>query len=453
MNLRILAPLALAGALTLGACAGGAPKVAPTPQNLPALEAELARNPRDAGLMTKVGIAYFDAKQYGRARDVLQSALALGEQNYPGRVYLGLAFEELGQLDSARSAYTTAARLTRDARRKSEIEDRLILLTRKEMRAAAREAIAKEATLSGQAPAENTVAVMPFRYVGSNADLVPVGRGLTHLMITDLAKVSRLRLLEREQVQTLVDELALTDQGRVDPASGARSGRLLRASRVVQGSVQDVTGKTDLRFDATVVDASNANVVATGAASDQLQQLFSLEKAVLFRLIDQMGLTLSPAERRALSERPTADLQAFLAFSRGLEAEDRGDWPAAEAAFGAAASRDPSFRAAKEKQQTATRVAGTLTVTAPVLAGLGPTGEEPIRPEVPAQPAEPGGRGAILREGVLNTVPSLGGVLVTRVAPPVSRIPTTRPQLPETFNQDIPGNTFSGTIIIIITRP
>jgi hypothetical protein len=31
-----------------------------------------------------------------------------------------------------------------------------------------------------------------------------------------------------------------------------------------------------------------------------------------------MGVAITPAERRALSERPTADLQAFLAFSRGL---------------------------------------------------------------------------------------------------------------------------------------
>jgi len=450
MYVRTWVPLVSLGALALGACAGGPPPAAPAPRDLPTLEAELARNPKDAGLMTRVGIAYYQAKQYGRARDVLQSALVLGEQNYPARVYLGLTYEELGQLDSARVAYTTAAAQAGDSRRKAEIEDRLVLLTRKELRAAAKDAIAHEASLTAQPPIENAVAVLPFRYVGSNQDLVPVGRGLTHLMIADLSKLNRLRLLEREQVQALVDEMAMTEAGRVDPATGARSGRLLRAGRVLQGSVQDGPGKNDLRLDATVVNTTNANVVATGSGSDRLQQLFALQKQVLFRLVEQMGITLSPAEQRALSERPTADLQAFLAFSRGLEAEDRGDWQGAEASYGAAVARDPNFRAAKDRRQTTQRISTTATATPAELAGAGQGGQAT---EQPPSTNESDRRG-VLQDGVLNTVPSIGSTLTSRIGPaPVSRVPGTRPQLPEFLGSDNPAGGLFGTIIIIITRP
>ena len=59
--------------LTTG-CGGGTPPAQPTPANLPALVSEYSRNPRDAGLATKVGIAYYDAKQYQKARDVLKRA-------------------------------------------------------------------------------------------------------------------------------------------------------------------------------------------------------------------------------------------------------------------------------------------------------------------------------------------------------------------------------------------
>lgn len=440
-------PLAATAVFLAAGCAGGPPPSQPTPENLPALESEYSRNPQDAGLATRVGIAYYDGKQYQRARDVLRSALALGERNYPARVYLGLAYEELGQFDSARAQYTSAATLTSDARRKGEIQDRLTLLTRKELRAAAKDAIAREATLSTQPPAENAVAVFPFRYVGTNQELVPVGRGLTHLMISDLAKLGRLRLLEREQVQALVDEMALTDEGRVDPATGARSGRLLRAARVLQGSVQDVPGRTQVRLDAAMVNATNASVVASGTASDQLQQLFTMQKAVLLRLVEQMGITLSPAEQRAVSERPTVDLQAFLAFSRGLEAEDRGDWRSAEANFSAAVARDPNFRAARTKQQAAQRIAATIQTPATQLAGVGE--EEPGGGEAPGAPAN---RWSILRDGVLGTVPSVGSTVVSRLAP-VSRLPGTRPDLPEATGGDCPGCGLVGTIVIIITRP
>jgi hypothetical protein len=188
--------------------------------------------------------------------------------------------------------------------------------------------------------------------------------------------------------------------------------------------------------------------VASGTASDQLQQLFAMQKQVLNGLIQQMGITLSPAEQRALSERPTADLQAFLAFSRGLEAEDRGDWRAAEAGYSAAVARDPNFRVARDKQATARSVAATQTVSAAELAGGGgETGTE--------QPSGGNTRWAVLRDGVLNTSPSTGSTVVSRTGPaPVSRTPTTRPDLPEaTGSECVGGCQPIGTIIIIITRP
>jgi TolB-like protein len=446
--------------MLLCACAGGPAPQGPAPADIPALEAAQQQHPRDAGLLTRLGIAYYDDKQYGRSRDVLNSALTITPQNYAAHVYLGLAYEELGQLDSARASYNTAAAQARDAAQRGQVEDRLILLTRKELRDAARRAIAQESTLSPTPPAANAVAVFPFRYLGTNAELAPLGRGLTHLMITDLGKLSRLTLLERERVQALVDELALNESGRVDPVTGARSGRLLRAGRVVQGSVQEVAGNSDLRLDAAVVDATNSTVVATGTGSEQLQQLFTLEKQVLFRLLDQMGMTLTPAERRALSERPTADMQAFLAFSRGLEADDRGDFAAADAAYSAAVARDPNFRQARERQVTAQRSAQALVLPPAVLAGITPGGgfgpNGPIEDGTTATATT--GHGPILRTGVLYTVPTIGSNLDSRIAGgsgPVSRQPAARPPIEEALNADDASNIggLTGTVIIIVTRP
>ena len=462
MRMRSWAPAAVFSGVLLGACAGSQAPQGPAPaNNLPALEAAQQQHPRDAGLLTRLGIAYYDAKEYGRARDVLNSALVITNQNFPAHVYLGLSFEELGKLDSARASYTTAIGLAKDAKQRVEVEDHLTLLTRKELRQAAKDAIAQEAKLSTAPPAANAVAVFPFRYVGTNEDLRPLGRGLTNLMITDLGKLPRLTLLERERVQALVDEMALTEAGRVDPSTGARSGRMLRAARVVQGSLQDVPGKTDLKFDAAVVDAINASVVATGSGSDQLQQIFTVEKQVLFRLLDQMGIAITPAERRDLSERPTADMQAFLAFSRGLEAEDRGDYQAAEAGYSAALARDPNFRQARDRHTSAQRAAQASLVTPAVLAGLTPGGDlgggGPGTEGGPPSGSAPGSRVPILQTGVQYTVPSMGTSLTTRVGGggPVSRQPGTRPQLPETLGSDNAGTVggLSSTIIIIITRP
>src|SRR2546423_6806541 len=169
---------------------------------------------------------------------------------------------------------------------------------------------------------------MPFRSTATDSTRRPLERALAAVVVTDLSRVRRLRLVERERLQVLLDEIHLAASGRVDPTSGARSGRLIGAGQGVQGQFADLPS-APFRMDAAVVRASDAQVAATGTGSDQLRALFDIEKQVVLQLLDRMGITLTPAERAAISERPTRDIQAFLLYSRGLEAQDRGDFRSA----------------------------------------------------------------------------------------------------------------------------
>ena len=202
---------------------------------------------------------------------------------------------------------------------------------------------------------------------------------------------------------------------------------------------------------------------APGAMSSDPSSTWGWRGAALARVsgsfaiwVRVLGVAITPAERRDLTERPTADLQAFLAFSRGLEAEDRGDFAAAEANYSAALARDPNFRAARDRRTSAQRSAQAVQTTPSQLAGLEPGGGFGDNGPLGGTSAAPGGRGPILRSGLVNTIPSTGTTLTTRAGNgggPVSRQPGVRPQLPETLGGDgiTPGLT--STIIIIITRP
>jgi TolB-like protein len=442
--------LTASAALCLGACAGASQPAGVTPkgEDVSALEAQRARHPGDVTLLTKLGIAYYEAKNYERARESLMGTLAVEKKSYIATVYLGLSQEELGDLAGARTSYQAAAALTASETQKKEIANRLALLTKKELRQAAQKAIAQEDQLSKEIPAPNTVAVLPFRYLGTDDELRPLERGLTFLVITDLSRVKRLTLLEREQVQSLVDELKLSESGRVDPRTGARSGRLLRASSVVQGALQDVPATSKLKVDADVVSSTTAKIVASGTAVDKLQQLLDVEKQVVFQLLDRLGIRLTPAERRAVSERPTADLQAFLAFSRGLQAEDRGDYEAAEKEYAAAALRDPSFRVASQRQAATQQLTSVALVPPRQLAGVTFGAPAPVR----GGPLGPSPIMLSLRDG---TIPTIITQLPTGNVGGGSSPPPSRCVVCEgtgTDNPTLPGG-LTGNIIIIITRP
>lgn len=442
--------LALAGFVAIvSGCAHPVQTPAPTPADIPALEAARQQRPNDASVLTRLGIAYYDTKDYAKARDALRATLVVEPASYAAAIYLGLAYEELGNLDSARVSYNRAGTMRISSGQREELNNRLTLLTRKELQQDARNALAQEATLTRSAPVENTIAVFPFRYRGTNEELRPLERGLSQLIVTDLSKVTRLRLLERERVQALLDEMQMTDSGRVQTATGARSGRMLRAASVVQGTLQD-QNQTQLRLDANVVNATNAQVTASGAATDRLQQLFEVEKQVVFQLLEKMGITLSAAERRAISERPTADLQAFLAFSRGLEAEDRGDFQTAANEFNAAVARDPNFKTARDKQAQNQRMAAAMGTTPAQLAGI--QGGVPDARDRPQQPGSTTPRVATLKNVITGSVPSHGGLISGQVGG--GHPPVVRPPLPEAIQTDDPRTGgLTGQIIIIITRP
>ena len=303
--------------------------------------------PGPAGALATARAA-LDARQYAAARDAFRDWLSGHREDARGWLGLAAAFEGLDQLDSARAVYTRllAGKVPESARR--ELTGRLGLLARRALVEAAHAAVANEATLSALPPTPHTIAVLPFRYLGGDPQLRPLGRGIAQLVVDDLSKVGSLRLLERQAVQQLLDEMRLTAAGLVDPATGARPGRLLRAEHVIEGSFEQLPDTQRLRLDGSAVTTATATVAATASADDRLRQLFDIEKAVVFQLLDQLGIPLTAAERARIAERPTASLQAFLAFSRGLAAEDGGDFPAALRAYQAAARLDASFQLAAQ---------------------------------------------------------------------------------------------------------
>jgi hypothetical protein len=100
--------------------------------------------------------------------------------------------------------------------------------------------------------------------------------------------------------------------------------------------------------------------------------VFDLEKQLVFRIYDVLGVTLTTAEREKINENRSANLIAFLSYGRGLEALDRGNYNEASGFFNRATQIDPGFGRALNQRNEATQLqrAGSVSTLDIAVSGV-----------------------------------------------------------------------------------
>jgi tetratricopeptide (TPR) repeat protein len=335
------------GILGLSACAASLPDVGPA--DIPRLQQEVAAAPEDTNLQVQLGMAQFEAGDHETARVTLLGAVDAGNESGPAFLYLGMASEELEDWTAARDAYDRYLIVGASSEARDEVRNRLTLIGRNLLRAQAQQALTQEAQIAGTASVTpRSVAVLPLGFNSTRADLEPLVYALSDMMTTDFAVSNALVVLERAQIQSLLDEMSLTSSGYAEAATGARAGRLLRAEHVFQG-VLTTLGESDLRTDADVLNVPNTTSAGQLTESAVLEQLFDMEKQIVIRTIREvLGVDLTPAEEQAILENRMGNVLAFLAFGRGLRELDQGNYSAAMAQFEESSRLDPGSFAGRD---------------------------------------------------------------------------------------------------------
>ncbi|MDZ7272058.1 MAG: hypothetical protein ONB17_10615, partial [candidate division KSB1 bacterium] len=272
----------------------------------------LEEQPTDPQVLRDVGIALYGKEEYAAAIRALSKAFALDSTDARTLFYLGSAYEITGDLDGAIDMYRRYTRVGRMSQMRRALEGRLQVLLRRRLVEQAREALANEAALDTVRIPGNAVAVLNFARLGGPEELSPLEKGIAEMLITDLSKAKALRVVERARMQALLEEIGLGMTGLVDEATAPRLGRLLGVAKVVQGGFLGLEGE-QLRIEAALVDTRSRTLSGPRRVSGALQDFFRMEKALVFRILSEMGVPLSQEERDAILVVPTENILAFLA--------------------------------------------------------------------------------------------------------------------------------------------
>lgn len=371
----------LAALALLPGCAGARfPSASVTPEEIPRLEQLSRERPDDAAVRVRLGVAYDKAGQAELARTTLEEAVKLPEAPAAAWAYLGAIAERQQDYLAAEQAYARYVELGGRAARDAAAA-RLAYVRRQRMIQEAKLALAREAELSATPPDPAAVAVLPLVVEGPE-EYQPLGRGLAEMLATDLSLSSRLRILERARLQALLDEMRLSLAGYTDPEAGARTGRLLGAGRVVQGRVTvPEEGETQLR--AVLLNSAQPEDVRETGSRGPLEALLQLELRLALAMYRELGVELTQAELARLQDRPTVNLQAFLEYSRGLEAMDRGNFAEAAQRFRQAIEIDPNFQPAADKAAEAEELSEAAEAPLEVVAEAAATEAAEATSEAP----------------------------------------------------------------------
>jgi hypothetical protein len=195
--------------------------------------------------------------------------------------------------------------------------------------------------------AVRTLAVLDFENNSFfNAEAVqPLSKGLAQIMATELARCPSVRMVERRKLQSLVDEMKLSQAGVTGEENSLQVGRLAGAEILVFGGYL-VMPDGKMRMDARIVAVETGLTLQAGEATGKTRDALSLVRRLSRNVLKDLNLRLAEAGE---PQPGSVSLEALTQFSKGVELEDRGEADRAAECYRKVLSMEPEFGPARER--------------------------------------------------------------------------------------------------------
>jgi TolB-like protein/class 3 adenylate cyclase/tetratricopeptide (TPR) repeat protein len=160
---------------------------------------------------------------------------------------------------------------------------------------------AKWATSGGWAGIpEKSIAVLPFENLSGQKENIYFADGVQDEILTGLAKVADLKVISR--TSTLQYKSSATRNLR-------EIAKTLGVAHVLEGTVQRAGGR--VRINAQLIDARTDSQVWAERYDREIADVFAIESEVAGKIVTQLQAQISPVEKAAIGQKPTADLVAY----------------------------------------------------------------------------------------------------------------------------------------------
>jgi TolB-like protein len=152
---------------------------------------------------------------------------------------------------------------------------------------------------------EKSIAVLPFENLSAEKENAYFADGVQDEILTGLSRVADLKVISRTSVM----------QFRAGPRPNLREvATALGVAHVLEGTVQRAGGR--VRVNAQLIDARTDSQLWAERYDRNVTDVFAIESELAGKIVAQLQAKISPSEKAAIEEKPTADLTAHDLYIR-----------------------------------------------------------------------------------------------------------------------------------------
>ncbi len=311
-------------------------------------EENLNANPEDFEANRELGILYFKSGQFEKAVAALEKTARLNHDDPRTTCYLGLSYELSRQRDLALATFLKYLQISPQSPYRRWLKGRHELLSRQKLKEEMLALLQKNLEENSEAALEQDLAVLPFTYHGQDQKYFILGRGLQQLIINDLSRAPGLKIVERRQVQALLEQIAAHETllSKVENRT-AFIGKTLGAKTVIRGGY-NISGEQVI-LDVVYWEVGSDEIPNSITHADSLENIAGLQKKIVLEYLQKRGIKPDPAIMDSIRKTELRELPALVAYSAGLAKEDAGEYRDALLFYRKAAELAPGFRECRER--------------------------------------------------------------------------------------------------------
>jgi TolB-like protein/Tfp pilus assembly protein PilF len=188
-------------------------------------------------------------------------------------------------------------------------------------------------------PPEKSIAVLPLENLSHEKDNEFFATGIHDELLSNLSKIKDLKVISRTSVMQYKSG---------NPRNIREIGQQLGVAHVLEGTVQRTANR--VKVSAQLIDARTDAHLWSQTYDRDLTDVFAIQSELARTIAEHLQAKLSPAEKAAITERPTGDPIAYAYYTQARAIGGVADWEGwdkssnrAVELLEKATQRDPNF--------------------------------------------------------------------------------------------------------------